>query len=57
MVGERYGKLVVIEEYITTLDNGTRRRRVSKCKCDCGNFITDFSDESPRFQSWDEVRA
>lgn len=39
MVGERYGKLVVIEEYIKTLDNGTRKR-VSKCKCDCGNFIT-----------------
>lgn len=44
MVGERYGKLVVIEEYITTLDNGTRRRRVSKCKCDCGNFITVRTD-------------
>lgn len=39
MIGERYGKLTVVKEYMTTMADG-KRKRVSECKCDCGNLIT-----------------
>lgn len=37
-IGQRYGRLVVLEELKTTRKNGVNTRWF-KCKCDCGNIV------------------
>jgi hypothetical protein len=36
-IGNKYGKLVVIEEMPPTLLKGNRKLRYAKCVCECGN--------------------
>lgn len=38
--GQRYGKLVVLEEAGFTTDSYNKRRRLWKCQCDCGNICS-----------------
>lgn len=39
-VGQRYGKLVVLEENGFVEDSYGKRRRLWKCQCDCGNICS-----------------
>ena len=42
LVGERYGRLIVIEEAPSVMyaGQGNRRKRFWVCRCDCGNKVT-----------------
>ncbi len=40
LTGQRFGKLVVLEEDGFIIGQNGKRRRLWKCKCDCGNICS-----------------
>lgn len=40
LTGKRFGKLVVLEENGFVVGSNNKRRRLWKCKCDCGNICS-----------------
>ena len=38
-IGKRYGKLIVLEKTKETVQHGSTRSPLWKCRCDCGNIV------------------
>lgn len=38
-IGKRYGKLIVLEKTKETVQHGSARSPLWKCRCDCGNIV------------------